>query len=138
MSLVVDASVACKWVFEENGSPQARMLLGGGERLIAPDLILAEMAKVVWRRVISGEINDSHAEAVSDALPQLFDDIVPLTGLAARALAISLKLRHPAYDCFYLALAEQRSALLVSDDRRLLNAAAGTTWAQHVQPLQPS
>jgi predicted nucleic acid-binding protein len=30
-------------------------------------------------------------------------------------------LDHPAYDCLYLALAEMRSAVLLTQDQRLLN-----------------
>jgi predicted nucleic acid-binding protein len=48
--------------------------------------------------------------------------------LALRALVISSLLDHPAYDCFYLALAEQRGSIVVSADRRLLQRLSGTVW----------
>jgi predicted nucleic acid-binding protein len=44
-------------------------------------------------------------------------------------VAIARDLDHPDYDCFYLALAEQRQATLVTADRRLLNRVRGTQWA---------
>jgi predicted nucleic acid-binding protein len=34
-----------------------------------------------------------------------FEELVPVSVLRDRALAIAVELRHPAYDCFYLALA---------------------------------
>jgi predicted nucleic acid-binding protein len=48
--------------------------------------------------------------------------------LAGRALAIAESLAHPVYDCFYLALAEQADARLVTADTRLLNRLEGTAW----------
>jgi len=42
MSLVVDASVAIKWFVEEIWSDAARAVLGSGEPLIAPDLVVPE------------------------------------------------------------------------------------------------
>lgn len=55
--LVVDASVACKWVLEEEDSGQARMLIGTAGQLIAPTVILAETANVLRRRIQNGEIS---------------------------------------------------------------------------------
>ncbi len=37
--------------------------------------------------------------------------------------------RDATYDCFYLALAEQRGGVLVSADKRLLRRVADTAWA---------
>lgn len=41
----------------------------------------------------------------------------------------ALRLRHPIYDCLYLARAERAGARLVIADDRLLAALAGTTLA---------
>ena len=38
---VIDASVAIKWVVEENGTPEALALLNEGS-LLAPDLLIPE------------------------------------------------------------------------------------------------
>jgi predicted nucleic acid-binding protein len=48
---------------------------------------------------------------------------------AARALAIASAIEHPAYDCFYLALAELRDTRMVTADRRLQSRLAATPWA---------
>ena len=55
--------------------------------------------------------------------------------LAGRALELASRLRHPAYDCFYLALAEARSAHFVTADRRLLDRLVGTPWAERAVGL---
>jgi hypothetical protein len=43
-----------------------------------------------------------------------FEELVPMSVLNDRALAIAIELRHPAYDCFYLALAERSTSPLVT------------------------
>ena len=40
-TLVIDASIAVKWVVEEDGTPQA-LALRNRAKLIAPELLLAE------------------------------------------------------------------------------------------------
>jgi predicted nucleic acid-binding protein len=48
--IVVDASVAVKWVLDEAATALR------GEELVAPVLWLAEASNVIWRRVRIGEI----------------------------------------------------------------------------------
>ncbi|MBX9826741.1 MAG: type II toxin-antitoxin system VapC family toxin [Xanthobacteraceae bacterium] len=58
-----------------------------------------------------------------------------LVNLNDRALAIGIELRHPVYDCFYLALAEQRHCQLATADERLIARCAGTPFAKLIKPL---
>ena len=52
MTLVVDASVAVKWFVEEDGRQQALQILDLDERE-APDLIIAEVANVIWKKAFA-------------------------------------------------------------------------------------
>ncbi|MGH6900376.1 MAG: type II toxin-antitoxin system VapC family toxin [Geminicoccaceae bacterium] len=133
--LVVDASVATKWFIVEPGRPEARRLLDGSHPLVAPELILAEVVNVVWKRLMAGAIDRSQAADVPRQLPQLFAELCPLATLAQRALMIAEELRHPAYDCFYLALAEAKDARLVTADRRFARRLAGTRWQTRTTTL---
>jgi predicted nucleic acid-binding protein len=45
--LVVDASVAVKWLVEEPGTADAMDLLNGPDAVIAPDLVVAEALNAV-------------------------------------------------------------------------------------------
>jgi predicted nucleic acid-binding protein len=54
--LVLDASVAIKWVLHEAGDVEARAIIERGEPLIAPDLITAEVTNVAWQRFLKGDI----------------------------------------------------------------------------------
>jgi predicted nucleic acid-binding protein len=53
VTIVIDASVAVKWVVREPDSDAADALLDDIE-LIAPVLWLAEAANVLWRRACIG------------------------------------------------------------------------------------
>ncbi len=48
---------------------------------------------------------------------------------------MAVDLRHPVYDCFYLALAEAEEAPLVTADRRLLTRLTGTPWEERAVSL---
>ncbi len=135
MTLVIDASVACKWFISEPQSDHAEELLAGDEPLIAPDLITPEVCHVAWLKLRRSEITFDQASAMVDGLPELLDEMVSLGQLAARALVIANALTHPVYDCFYLALAEVRNTRLVTADRRLIGRLAGTHWARLVVGL---
>lgn len=128
MTLVVDASVALKWFVSEEGSTQAATLLAGLDALVAPDPIVAEVVNAAWRSVRAGTMLDIQHDRIAARLGAAFDELVPLSSLAPRAAAVSRLLEHPAYDCFYLALAEARAARLITADRRLLGRVAGTPW----------
>jgi predicted nucleic acid-binding protein len=133
--LVVDASVAVKWFIVEPGRPEARRLLDAPDSLVTPELIVAEVVNVVWKRLMAEAIDQAQAADVPRELPRLFAELCPLATLAERTLAIAEELRHPAYDCFYLALAEARDARLVTADRRFAQRLAGTPWQARTTTL---
>jgi predicted nucleic acid-binding protein len=130
MILVVDAGVACKWFATEVGSDAAEVLLSAGHSLLAPDLIVPEVCDIAWLKLRRGEVTAAQAAAMVENLPGMFDALLPGASLAPRALEIAARLGHPAYACFYLALAERRDTRLVTADRRLVAALGGTEWAR--------
>jgi predicted nucleic acid-binding protein len=129
MTAVADASVAVRWMIEANGSDRARNFLRTEEHIIAPDLIMAELTNAVWKSIVFEGLPPAiMAQAIATA-ENAFHELVPSVELKNRALSIAIELRHPAYDCFYLALAEQRRCVLMTLDRRLLRRCAGTRHA---------
>lgn len=120
MTWVVDASVAVKWFVDESRSEAARAVLASGQPIIAPDLIIAETCNTAWKKVRRGDISQEQGEAMVRALPSSFDRLAPTAPLSERALELARRFDHPAYDCFYLALAESESAVLVTDDAKLI------------------
>ena len=134
MTLVVDASVALKWILEEDGSERARALAARDD-LLAPDLILAEVANALWRACRLRRMSAPEAKHGLQTVSKIMARLEPATRLADVAFAIALELDHPVYDCFYLALAEREAATLVTADRRLLAKVAGSGWAACAQFL---
>jgi predicted nucleic acid-binding protein len=133
--LVVDASVAVRWMFELDRSDRAERLLRSGERLIAPDLVMAEITNAAWKLAVFGGIAEDTVQLRIAAAPKEFDELFPSLDLRDRALTAALELRHPAYDCFYLALAEQRGCQLVTADERFLRRCTDTRFAKLLRAL---
>ena len=120
MTLVVDASIAGKWLVEEQGSIAAAGVLQHDGDLIAPDFIIADVCSVLWKKHRQGEISEDHATEALKSLPLFFAELVDCRALSERALEIAMTLDHAVYDCFYLALAESRNLPLITADQRLL------------------
>lgn len=118
-AIIVDASVALKWVLEEDDSPLARAL--AARDLAAPDLLWSECANGLWRWVQRGVLSGRVAHERFVALRRAPVALIPAGELLDRALILAIELGHPIYDCVYLALALQRGMQVVSADRRFVN-----------------
>jgi predicted nucleic acid-binding protein len=128
MSLIVDASVATKWYLAETDSSLAQQLVEAGHELIAPDLLLVEVASAFFKAWSREIIDDGHMDRALSQLPTAFAALWPLQELVADAMVISRILRHPVYDCVYLALAWRTGDKIVTADDRFLEVARASTW----------
>ena len=128
---VVDASVAVKWVIAEAGSDSAERLLD--HPLVAPDLLFAECANILWKKVRRGEVTDEEAEIAARTLEQADVTVVSARAYIVPATAIAIELDHPAFDGVYLAIAEELGLRLVTADDRLVRKARQA--ASRLQPL---
>ena len=139
MKWVIDASVAAKWLAPEADSPLADSLLD--DELVAPDLLYAEVANILWKKQARGEMEASTLAIAARWLLHLPLQVHDGASLFAEALFLAQKLHHPAYDCFYLALALRVDAPLVTADRRLFDrcqradAAALSPYVRHLKAL---
>lgn len=122
-AFVVDASIACKAVVDEDASDLAHALFAGGDQLIAPNYVLIECANALRKKVATGYLDKAGALSAYDDLTGLPFDLVPVTPTLIRAaLELSFAIGHPAQDCLYLALARERAAQVVSDDAKFIKA----------------
>ena len=129
MNLVVDASVAVKWLFEEPDSDRAEALLaraGASDslKLVAPAILAAEIASALWKRMRRGDMDRQKTLETRERFEEICPFLLPIEDLAQRALELAIDTRHPVYDCFYVALAEELPAELITADERLYRAFA--------------
>lgn len=125
MRLVVDASVAVKWVLPElateSGTDRAAELLNAVREsradLVQPPHWLAEVAAVISR--LRPEVADQAVDLL-DAL-ELAVEADPR--IYKRASHIARQLDHHLFDTLYHALALERDAVLVTADDRYLRKA---------------
>ncbi len=137
--IVVDASIAVKWLIEEPESDRAAVFLEQHTgRLVAPDLLLIEVTGTLVRLGNSNKAFASTAlEAVEEWTSSWSDGIVRSERVTERqireAARIALQLGHPLKDCIYLALALELGAELATCDARFRDRAA--TAFPHVRLL---
>ena len=134
--LIVDASVAVKFVLLEAGSDKALELLGSGVPLVAPDWMLLETAHAIWKFHGDGGITEASALHANEAMPRFFSRFYPASELLADAVRLSYRMAHDVYDCCYLALAMRDNATVMTADRKFWNAARRTDLAEHVRLLE--
>ena len=103
--LVVDASVATKWLVPEDDSELADGLLTGTARLHAPAFLAIEVGNALWLKMRRGDLDGGKAGASLDYLRRIplamWQGEEPLPN----TLKLAQALDHAVYDCAYLALA---------------------------------
>lgn len=125
-SLVVDASVAIKWVLPEPGQERALeildLYLDEKLNLLAPYLLISETGNVLWKRVARGELEPEAAQRCFEELllasPLLLDSSI----VSRSALLLAFAHGQTMYDCLYLAWALERGCGLITADRRFFDA----------------
>lgn len=115
--VVVDASVAVKWVIREPDS-YAALELVARHRLAAPELLAIECTNAIWLQARKRRLTPVEARGALVDLLAVAIDFTPDHLLAPAAMSLAVDLDHPAYDCAYLALAIDRAAPVVTADRR--------------------
>jgi predicted nucleic acid-binding protein len=129
--IVVDASIAVKWIRWETDSADAHEFLERYRaQLIAPDMIISEVAGVIVREVNMGNWPLDEAKrllsqwtgdwgAVAIDVRRVTPPIIERAGLLA------IDIGHPIGDCIYLALALEEGAELATADAKFVGKVAG-------------
>jgi predicted nucleic acid-binding protein len=136
MPLVVDASVAVKLIVEERGSEAAYQVIARPEPLIAPDWVLLEVANALWRKVSLVGLPEEVVRQALAGLPQLFSETPPTVPLLSAGLDLSFRIRHPLYDCLYLALAIEEDCRMITADKAFKVAADRGGLGDQVELLE--
>jgi predicted nucleic acid-binding protein len=124
MKLVLDSSVAVKWVLIEALTDKARLLRddfrNGVIQLLSPDFFPLEVLHALTKAERQMRINPTEASTFWLDIMTTSPVLSPSLPLASRACAIATKARIGIYDCLYVALAEQEKCELATADDKLV------------------
>ncbi len=124
MKYIIDSSVALKWVLAEPDSAKANQhrdeFRNAVHELLAPEVFEVEIAHALTRAERQGRIAVGHAGVLWADVMSTPPQLEPAGPLLPRAIAISSAMRVGAYDCLYVALAEQEKCELVTADEKLI------------------
>ncbi len=134
-TLVIDASVALKWLVTEEQSDVARTLYASSDRLVAPRLIRSEVANALARKTMQAVLNRHEALNHFSTFAGLLPNLIDVDDLITPALESACVLRHPIYDLIYLETARRLDAQLITADRRFIARLADTDLVRHVTLL---
>ncbi|MGK9170785.1 type II toxin-antitoxin system VapC family toxin [Inquilinus limosus] len=129
MTIIADASLVAKLLFDEPGTAEAEAVVQRGDPLIAPELIIAELASLAWKKRRRQELSAEDSVAAVALAARMLERLEPVVSLRQRAMEIANELDHSPYDCFYLALAEREQGRLATFDRGLSDRVSASRYA---------
>jgi predicted nucleic acid-binding protein len=126
--VVVDASLAVKWLVHEVHSDKAYALARSWAREevypMAPYLMPVEVANALYKRVKREEISLAEATSLLDGLLSTRIELREPAGVHVKAMELTAELKQDAvYDEHYLALTEARNCELWTAEERFYRAA---------------
>jgi predicted nucleic acid-binding protein len=129
--IVLDASVAVKWVLREEHAASARQILSTAE-LLAPHLLWAEVGNILRKRHRRSESSVEEVRRMLGEIQRLPVMTFAHWPLLPAALDLAISLGQTVYDCLYLALAETRNTIMVTADRRFHVVVSASVWADRI------
>ncbi|WP_068955312.1 type II toxin-antitoxin system VapC family toxin [Pararhizobium polonicum] len=137
MIYVIDASVAMKWFVDEGDQAMAMEITRYEGRLVAPDVIFAEVANVLRRKIRLGQTTESQAKESLQILLRTFPDATPSADLLEDAFALSSQLDHSVYDVLYLVCALRKGdASLITADKKFAAKGANAGFGDTILSLE--
>jgi predicted nucleic acid-binding protein len=121
VTLVVDASVVAAALVDGGRDGTWAENVMANEDLVAPHLMPAEVANILRRSVLAGDLSEEVASLAHADLLAWRVELFPYEPFADRVWA--LRLNVTAYDAWYVALAETLGVSMATLDARLGRAA---------------
>lgn len=134
-TVIIDASVAVKWLFLERGSQQAENLLEQISSFFVPELFIIEIDAVIAKKVRKKEISPDEALIKYEKSRKFPYKGVKYQNIARLSLELSVSLPVTLYDAAYIATAIERHGIVYTADQKLVNGLANTTLNDYVQSI---
>ncbi len=135
--IAVDASVVVKWFVPEIHSAEARRLLALPHEYLAPDLLFAEAANTIWKKIRREELTLDEGQKLLADIGRSAVEIVSCRSLAEDAHALANATGRTVYDSMYVVLAVRLNTRSITADGRLEAALKRIpAVADHIQLVQ--
>ena len=136
MNRVTDASVLIKIFVPEILSEKAEELhaqvMEGNLRLLAPDLIFAEVGNIIWKKHRMKELTRNEAEEIVEAIISMPLEIEKSKALWPLAVDMGIAYGITVYDALYVSLAKIHEIMLVTADRKLAEMMGKTDYKKYI------
>ena len=134
-AVVVDASVAVKWLVPAEHSAEAMRFLDPLILRHVPDLFYLEVAQTIWKKVHQrSQLTVVEGRSVLAVLSKFPCEVHPATrSLEGAAFDLAIASGRTVYDCTYLALARALGHPMVTADLKFFNATRGGPFADDIR-----
>lgn len=121
--IVVDASIAAKWYMPDEIAVPLSSPHFIDRELIAPDILFFELYSLLCKRHRMGHMDKHMVEtAIKDFQHMIHSKtlcLYPVAEYERQATNIAYDIKHPFYDCCYLALAQVENCAVITADKQL-------------------
>ena len=142
--VVVDASLALKWVTVEQDTDKAKHLLNrwgnAGTKITVPALFIYEVTNIIYRKTVTKELFLDEALQI---LTEMFSmgmsvDFSSHEYISTQAMMQAHRFSLPAaYDAHYLALSMSKNCEFWTADKRLWNTVKGKLdWVRWIEDYE--
>lgn len=123
MTVVVDASAAVEIALGNEFSQTFIEALSEADVVLAPDTFPAEITNVFWKYRQHSNLPLNKCQHGIAYCLDLIDDYVTTQHLCREVFSESIRLKHAAYDIFYLVVARRNDAAVLTRDKKMIEAA---------------
>lgn len=121
--VVLDASIIAKWFIPEENSVLVSNFIPEGAYELAPSIVEFELLSALCKNVGRGNLTKEMMSKAVDIWEELIRDdwlwLVPTHKYINEAIDLSCNLKHPLYDCCYIAVAIKENCPLITADKKL-------------------
>lgn len=131
--VIIDASVAAKWIFLESDSDQAESLLYTSNSFLVPEYFYIEMDSIITKKVRKRLLEPEEALMKRKQVNELTMSEIDSSVYSKLSFEIAISLSITLYDAIYLATAIKQDAILWTADNRLVRVLKRTPFAAYIE-----